>query len=73
MCDVSIINFPDIIPGYCDQSSYRVMNRHRLNMFEQYFGPPSLEEETEFMPLFSVEEEPNLTEDVDFPDVLPIL
>ena len=42
-------------------------------MFEQYFASPSLEEETEFMPLFSVEEEPNLTEDVDFPDVLPIL
>ena len=42
-------------------------------MFERYLAPHSLEEETEFMPLFSVEEEPNLTEDESFPDVLPIL
>ncbi len=42
-------------------------------MFEQYFAPHSLEEETEFMPLFSVEEEPNLAEDENIPDILPIL
>ena len=42
-------------------------------MFEEFFVPQSFEEETEFLPLFSVDEDMDSRLNESYPDVLPIL
>ena len=42
-------------------------------MFENFFFPKGLDEESEFMPLFSIDEEDETMESEDFAEILPVL